>query len=68
VIFRNLKTRRVYVVVARGRDATNSRDGTPVVVYAPARWRARLAAWLLRDEQVFVREALEFKGKFRGRA
>ncbi len=35
---------------------------------APARWRARLAAWLLRDEQVFVREALEFRGKFRGRA
>ena len=68
MIFRSLKTGRVYVVVARGRDATNSRDGTPVVVYAPARWRARLAAWLLRDEQVFVRESLEFSGKFGRRA
>ena len=67
MIFRNLKTRRVYVVVARGRDATNSRDGTPVVVYAPDRWRARLAAWLLRDTNVYVREAMEFSGKFRGR-
>ena len=67
MIFRSLKTGRVYVVVARGRDATNSRDGTPVVVYAPDRWRARLAAWLLRDTNVYVREAMEFAGKFRGR-
>lgn len=68
MIFRNLKTRRTYVVIAHACDATNSRDGTPVVVYAPARWRARLAAWLLRDEQVFVRESLEFAGKFGRRA
>ena len=68
MIFRNLKTRRTYVVIAHACDATNSRDGTPVVVYALDRWRARLAAWLLRDEQVFVREALEFKGKFGRRA
>ena len=67
MIFRNLKTCRTYVVIAHACDATNSRDGTPVVVYALDRWRARLAAWLLRDTNVYVREAMEFAGKFRGR-
>ena len=66
MIFRNLKTRRTYVVIAHACDATNSRDGTPVVVYAPARWRVRLAAWLLRDASVFTRDTTEFAAKFRG--
>ena len=66
MIFRNLKTRRLYCVVARARDATNARDGSQVTVYAPSCWRVRLAAWLLRDASVFTRDTTEFAAKFRG--
>lgn len=66
MIFRSLKTGRVYAVIARARDATNARDGSQVTVYAPSCWRVRLAAWLLRDASVFARDTTEFAAKFRG--
>ena len=66
MIFRSLKTGRVYAVIARACDATNARDGSQVTVYAPSCWRVRLAAWLLRDASVFTRDTTEFAAKFRG--
>lgn len=53
----NLKTGRHYRVVALALDATNARDGTPVVVYRPAGPGADA-------EQRFVRERGEFLIKF----
>lgn len=50
---KHLKTGNVYQVLELGNviDCTNSRDGTPVVIY-------------YRDGKFFVREAEEFKQKF----
>lgn len=48
------KTGNRYLLLAFGTDCTNSRDGTPVVIYCP------------EDDQntICVREMAEFEAKF----
>lgn len=52
--FRHKKTGKFYALLAHGVDATNQRDGTPVVVYSP------------EDDPhaIYVREREEFYEKF----
>lgn len=52
--FRHKKTGNIYRVLAFGIDATNSRDGVPVVVYCPDD----------NGNSVYVREQSEFDEKF----
>lgn len=52
--FSHNKTGKTYLLLAHGTDATNSRNGTSVVVYCP-------------DDDgntIFVRDADEFHAKF----
>lgn len=52
--YRNKKTGKIYRFLAAGIDATNERDGTPVVVYCPDdNWHV-----------VYVRDEEEFYEKF----
>lgn len=52
--YRHKKTGSLYVMLSQAIDCTNSRDGTPVVVYAPKGDMAR----------VYVRDESEFNEKF----
>jgi hypothetical protein len=52
--FKNKKTGDIYVFAAVGLDCTNSRDGTPVVVYYPDN----------KENTIFIREESEFYEKF----
>jgi hypothetical protein len=52
--YRNKKNGNVYLRRHDAIDCTNSRDGTPVVVYAPE----------ARPDELFVREMAEFLVKF----
>lgn len=52
--FKNKKTGDIYIFVAAGIDCTNSRDGTPVVVYYQDN----------KENTIFVREESEFYEKF----
>jgi hypothetical protein len=52
--YRNKKSGEIYIKLAEGTDCTNSRDGTPVVIYSKA----------IHGEPVRVREAVEFHEKF----
>lgn len=54
-IFVNNKTGNKYMVLNEGVDATNQRDGTPVVIYA------RIDS---DDNNWYVREYYEFMDKF----
>ena len=61
-IWEHVKTQNLYVIKTVAIDATNSRDGTPVVVYA--RWRP--GPLDLDTAGPFVRELTEFcDGRFR---
>ena len=58
-LFTNKKTKETYLVIHRDAiDTTNSRDGTPVVVYMS------LASSQDNSKKVFVRELDEFLEKF----
>lgn len=52
--YEHIKTGNIYHMLDLGKviDTTNSRDGTPVVIY-------------YRQGQFFVRDAKEFKQKFK---
>ena len=52
--FRHKKTGKFYALLAHGVDATNSRAGTPVVVYSPED----------NEHMIYVREEAEFFDKF----
>lgn len=52
--WKNNKTGDVYDLIAQATDCTNSRAGTPVVIYSPEDHPSRL----------FIREVGEFEVKF----
>ena len=52
--FRHKKTGKFYALLAHGCDCTNSRAGTPVVVYSPEE----------DPHAIYVREREEFYEKF----
>jgi hypothetical protein len=52
--YRHKKSGEIYIKLAEGTDCTNSRDGTPVVIYSKA----------IHGEPVHVRETAEFYEKF----
>lgn len=52
--YRNNKNGNLYQVIGRGIDRTNSRDGTPVIIYSP----------LSNPAEISVREESEFTLKF----
>lgn len=54
-LYRNRKSGRVYALIAEACDCTNSRDGTPVVIYTYLEPEHR---------RLFVRERAEFLQKF----
>ena len=54
MIYRNKKTKGLYVVLFDAIDATNARDGTQVMVYRP-----------IDDPfEIYVRGTVEFNEKF----
>jgi hypothetical protein len=52
--YRHKKSGNIYIKLAEGIDCTNSRDGTPVVIYSKA----------IHGEPIYTREAVEFHEKF----
>ena len=54
MLFRHIKTEKIYRLLAHGIDCTNSRDGTGVVLYCPDD----------NENTIFVRETAEFHEKF----
>ena len=48
------KTGRIYSLIAQAIDCTNSRDGTPVIIYSPED----------APENLYIREVGEFETKF----
>ena len=54
MIYRNKKTKKLYVVLFDAIDATNARDGEPVTIYRPKR----------EPFEVYVRDTVEFIQKF----
>lgn len=52
--WRNNKNGEVYHLIAQATDCTNSRDGTPVLIYSSED----------RPEKLYVREVSEFEAKF----
>lgn len=52
--WKNNKTGEFYSLIAQAIDCTNSRDGTPVVIYSPEH----------EPHRIFVREVGEFEAKF----
>lgn len=54
VRYKNKKTGGIYIRLANGIDATNARDGLPVVIYCPDD----------NEHNIFVRDSAEFFEKF----
>ena len=54
LIYRNIKTGNLYILLNKGIDCTNSRDGMPVIIYSPMNDRSHIS----------VREEKEFYEKF----
>lgn len=52
--YKNKKNGQAYIRLANGIDATNSRDGLPVIVYCPKD----------NGNSIFVRDEKEFYEKF----
>jgi len=52
--YKHNKTGNIYRHLAHGIDCTNSRDGTPVIVYCPEN----------KENTVFTIETKEFNQKF----
>ena len=54
MLYRHIKTGKIYRWLAAGVDCTNSRDGTAVAIYCP------------KDDThtIFVRDRAEFDAKF----
>lgn len=52
--YKNKKSGGVYIRLANGIDATNSRDGLPVIVYCPED----------NGNSIFIRDEKEFYEKF----
>jgi len=52
--YRNNKNGNVYLVQGKAIDRTNSRDGTPVIIYSP----------VAKPDEISVREETEFYQKF----
>lgn len=52
--WKNNKNGQIYNLIAQATDCTNSRNGTPVVIYSPEENPSRL----------FVRAVWEFEVKF----
>lgn len=66
-VYRNKKHKSNYLVLAWGTDCTNVRDGTPVVIYIPDGFWARLGVMVFRSwfgPWFYVRTSAEFNKKF----
>ena len=54
MLYRHLKTGKLYRLLAEGKDCTNARDGLPVAIYCRQE----------ENKPEFVRDLAEFQQKF----